>query len=264
MIITIRQLQLVHYSYFMFGIFSFVSAILLGLESIASQLFLAFYCMNSAISWYVAYVTRKRMSKYVIVQSMSYFLMHTLATLVTVAVTVSVWLLEVIPDLDLLHGIIAANYFVTILAGMWYAATRIEPVRRLFTVYDSYVFQKSRGFMAGLRHANKGFFGLDIASEKDISSYEFGKIKEVDSNMVQAWRNREKRQFCLECLARVEIALANESLKFIRNKIAYMRMLPASRADERLLRWTENELLEKKADIMRFEKGYYRKSGESF
>jgi hypothetical protein len=263
MIVTIKQLQAVHYYYFLMGIFSLINAIFFGFASLLSYMFIVFYVLNSIISWYVAWVARKKMSDYVVVQSAIYFIKHTILTLGLVAFTILIWVYDIIPNVLLLHLIIGANYFVIFLAAMWYGMSRFGFIKSFFTIYDSYVFRKSKGFILKLRSSNLGFFGREIISERDIDDYKYGSVDEVDDNMVSAWRNQDKKQYCMECLARIELALARQGLNYIRDKIAFLRSLPKNKQDAALLEDVEDDLIEKKVDIMEFEKSFYVKSGES-
>ncbi len=50
MIVTVNQLRLIHYFYFIMGIFGLTNAFFVGIGTILSMPFLVFYALNSAIS----------------------------------------------------------------------------------------------------------------------------------------------------------------------------------------------------------------------
>jgi hypothetical protein len=263
MIVTVNQLQLIHYYYFIMGIFSLTNAFFMGFGSPFSLIFLAFYTLNSLISWYMASVARKRMSDYVIVQSLRFFMTHTILTILTVGGTTLVWVSGLIPDIFLLNMLLMANYFVLFLAGLWYILTRTDFVGSLFTVYSSRLFRKSKGFIIRVKETYWDFFGRQLVTEEDIKNYKYGTISEVDENLISAWKNRGKLQYVLECLGRIELSLARHALQYLREKLSFLKTSQSSAENERLINRTESELSEKQRDIMEYEKAFYKKAGES-
>ena len=263
MIITLRQLQFIHYYYFAMGIFSLSNAFFIGFGSPFSLIFLAFYGTNSAVAWYMSMVTRKRMKTYVVIQSLGFAIRHVIVTVVTVLATAMVWASGVIPDVGLLNTLLMVNYFVMFMAGMWYVITRTDLTRGLFQIYDDRIFRKSKKFIIKMRYAYHNFFGRQLITEHEIRDYKFGIIKEADENFVSAWKNRKKLQYVLECMGRIEIALARYALSILKETIDDLRREPPSEQNIRLIKQSENEARDEEHDIMEYEKEFYRKSGES-
>ena len=263
MIITVGHLKLIHYYYFAMGIFCFSSVFFIGFDSPFSFVFLLLYAMNSGISWYVAHIARKGMSKYVVLQSLGFFLKHVVLSVLTVGLTVTFWISGFLPDTGLINMFLMANYFVLFVAVMWYAYTRTSFVKGLFTIYDSYLFRMSKEFILKVKRNHRSFFGSDLVSDIEIRGYDYGTIKEVDNNLISAWKNKSKLQYVLECLGRIELSLARHDLKFIMQKISFWKTSPPDSENQFLIKMAENNLTEKKRDIMLFEKSFYEKTGES-
>jgi len=262
MIITPRQLKLIHYYYFAMGIFGLANAFFIGIGSPFSIIFLAFYVFNSAISWYIAHVARRKMSGYIVVQSIGFFIWHILLSVITVGMTTLVWMSGIIPEVGLLTAMMMANYFVLFMAGLWYLFTRTDFVSGLFTVYDTYLFKKSKEFMLRIKRKYRGFFGRDIVTDDEIRNYEYGTIQEVDDNLISAWKNKSKLQYVLECLGRIELSLARHVLQYLREELSSLRS--SNDPDSiRLARRAEKEIADRSKDIAQFERNFYKKTGES-
>jgi hypothetical protein len=260
MIITIRQLQAIHYYYFCMGIFSLSNAFFMGFDSLFSFIFLGFYAANSAVAWFVANVSRKRMKDYIVIQSRGFAIRHVAATVLTVIATTIIWSSNAIPDVGLLNALLMANYTVMFLAGMWYVITRTDLSRELFAVYDNHAFGRSKSFIIRVRQVHWKMFGRHLVTESDIRSYKYGSLKGVDENMTDAWRHRKKMQYVLECMARIELALARRSLGELKERISSLKLSPESRDNLRLIRESEQEYVQEERDIMEYEKEFYRKS----
>ena len=263
MIITIRQLKLIHYYYFAMGIFGLTNAILIGFGSIFSIIFIIFYVLNSGVSWYVALVARKKMTDYVIVQSLGFFVRHVAVSVLTVGATTLFWISGLVPDAGLLNTMLMANYFVLFVAGLWYMPPRTDFVGELFTIYDNYLFKKSKSFMLGVRRAHREFFGRELVTETQIRDYEYGTINDVDDNLISAWKNKSKMQYVLECLGRIEISLSRFALKIMREKLFFLGGLSDTYENQKLRDDAKRELAEREKDVNEFEKSFYRKTGES-
>jgi hypothetical protein len=260
MIVTVDQLKLIHYFYFVMGIFGLTNALFMGFGSPFLAIFLALYMVNSSVSWYIAHVARKKMSDYVVVNSLGFFISHTLLTILTVAGTTLIWVSEIITDVYLLSALLMTNYFVFFLAGLWYCLMRLDFVRDLFTIYDSYVFTKSKGFIIKVKDKYQAYFGRSLVTDEEIREYKYGTIKEVDGNLMSAWRNKSKTQYVLECLGRIELSMTSHALERLREKISFLR---ASAEGQNSIKRAEEQLREKERNMMEYEKAFYRKTGES-
>lgn len=263
MIITVDQLKLIHYYYFIMGIFSLTNAFFLGFTNIFSVIFLVFYVLNSSISWYVAAVARNRMKDYIILNSLKFFINHSILTAITVAGTTLIWVSEIITDIFLLNTLLLVNYFVLFFAGIWYALTRTDFVRSLFTIYDNYMFSRSKNFIIKTKEKYWNYFGRHIVSKEEIKKYKYGTNPEVDDNLRSAWSNKGKKQYVLECLGRIELSLARQALDLIRDKVSMLKSASTSVEDENLLNLNEKMMKDREEAIMEYEKEFYRKAGES-
>jgi hypothetical protein len=261
MIITVGQLKFIHYFYFAMAIFGFVNAFFVGFESLFSLLFLAFYVLNSLVSWYMASVARKRMRRYVVIQSRRFLINHVILTVATVGLTLLIWVSGLVTDINLLRGLMTANYFTLFLAGLWYALSRTDLFKELFTVYDSYLFRKSRDFIIRIREKYRRHFGREIVSDKEIREYSYGTIREVDSNLMSAYQNRSKLQYVLECLGRIEMSLARHAAGMLKERIGDLRMSTDARA-QRLAQEAERTLAQKEENIREYERNFYSRAGE--
>ena len=262
MIITPGQLSTIHYYYFAMGTFGFCSMFFIGLDSLFSLIFLAFYVVNSAVGWYVAYVSRKRMKDYIIPQTMDFFLRHTVITLFCVGLAAGVWSSGFFTDAFLLNSIIMANYFVLFLAGLWYAFTRMDFFKDLFRFYDSYMLRKSKELIIRTRDAHKGFFGRELVKKKDIESYIYGTSHDVDENLISAWKNRRKFQYVLECMGRIELSLARSQIEQAKDNL-YRLKVSTDPVEQRIARRNEQDIVGMERDVVRYEKEFYSKTGES-
>lgn len=153
------------------------------------------------------------------------------------------------------------NYFVLFLAGLWYTLTMTDFVRDLFTIYDSYLFKKSKGFILKIRTAYWNYFGRQLVTEEDIRRYKYGAIQEVDENLISAWKNRKKLQYVLECLGRIELSMARHALQSLKEKISFMGISPEDMHGN--LARAEGELHEKESDVIKYEEAFYKRAGES-
>jgi hypothetical protein len=262
MIVTVNQLRLIHYFYFVMGIFGLANAIFMGFGSPFSMLFLAFYAVNSGISWYMAHVARRKMSSYVVVQSLGFFISHTILAVLTVGGTTLIWVSGIIPDIQLLSTLLTANYFAVFLAGLWYGLIRADFIRDLFTIYDSHIFKKAKAFIIRIKEAYCDFFGRQLVTVEEIRDYRYGTIGEVDENLISAWKNRKKLQYVLECLGRIELSMARHALQRLREKISFLRMTPGNENEKPIAR-AEGKLHDRENEILKYEKTFYRKTGES-
>jgi hypothetical protein len=260
MIITVKQLKLIHYFYFVIGIFGLTNAILLGVGSLFSLIFLGFYIANSGVSWYIAYVARRKMRDYLVVQSSSFFVNHTLLTLVTVALTIAVWVSGLITDLVLLNSLLLINFYVLFMAGMWYALTRTDFVSELFSVYDNFVFGRSKEFIIGIKRKNRGIFGSDLVTDKSIRDYKYGTIQEVDYNLVTAWKNRKNKKFAIECMGRIQLTIASKAIDKIQEDLFALGGLPDRYENQKLIKQTKEEIKRRERDLMYFERNFYKKT----
>jgi hypothetical protein len=261
MIITIGQLKLIHYYYFAMAIFGVVNAFFVGFDSLFSQVFLVFYILNSGVSWYIANVARKKMKDYVVIQSLRFFLNHVIITVLTVGVTLVIWISGVLTDVNLLKTLMTANYFALFLAGLWYAFSRTDFAKELFTVYDSYLFKKCKEFIIKIKDRYRNFFGGEIVSDEDIKRYKYGTNTEVDTNLVSAYQNRSKIQYVLECLGRIELSLARSAIDYLKERIGVLK-ISNDPANERLIQRAEKMLIQKERNIVDYEKAFYSKTAE--
>lgn len=263
MIITVPHLKLIHYFYFAMGIFGLTSVFFVELDSMLALVFAGFYVSNSVVSWFMAYVARKKMSQFVVVESPGFFIRHFLLTVFTVLVTAMIWIYGINLDIQILNNFLMANYFVLFIAGMWYAISRADFAKELFTIYDNYVFRKAKDLIIRLKEKYSSFFGRSLVEKENIRNYGFGTIKEVDDNLISAWKNRKKLQYALECLGRIELAMARELLNSIRERLNTLRLMPGSPERMKEISHAENEFEREKKEIMDYEKVFYTKTGES-
>lgn len=263
MIITPDQLSAIHYYYFAMGTFGFCSMFFIGLDNLFSLIFLGFYVVNSAVAWYVAYVSMRKMKDYIVPQTRDFFLRHVVVTILCVGLAAGVWSSGAFTDYFLLNSIIMSNYFVLFLAGLWYAFTRMDFFGELFSFYDNYLFRKSKEFIIKAKNAHRGFFGREIVSDNDIAQYKYGTDGEVDENLISAWKNKSKTQYVLECLARIELSIARKYLALLRDKVSVARTMGSGVKGKKIKQRAELELSQKERDIMAFEKAFYAKTGES-
>lgn len=260
MIVDVKQLKLAHYFYFVMGIFGLTNAFFVGTGSPFMPIFLAFYTVNSAVGWYIAHVARRKMSDYVVVNSRGFFINHTLLTIATVAGTTLIWVSGVITDILLLNILIGVNYFALFLAGLWYCLMRLDFLRDLFTIYDNYIFAKSKGFIIRIKGKYRAYFGRTLVSDNDIREYRYGTIKEVDDNLVSAWKNKSKTKYVLECLGRIELSMASRGLEKMRERLTF---LGSSAGDQGSIERADEQIREMERDIMEYEKEFYKRAGES-
>ena len=262
MMITIRQLQAIHYYYFCMGIFSLASAFFLGFETLFSVIFLGFYASNSLVAWYVAHVSRKRMKDYVVVQSKGFAINHVISTVLTVLAATGIWSSGLIPDVGMLNTLIMVNYMVMFLAGMWYVITRTDLTKGILQLYDNRVFSRSKKFIIRVREAHWKHFGRHLVPDRVFSGYKYGSVKEVDENMISAWKNKSKTQYVLECLARIEMALARKGMAKLKEQLNDLKRSPPSPYNNKLIRETEAELATEQSSLLAYEKQYYQKTSE--
>lgn len=261
MIISVRQLKLIHYYYFAMGIFSFTNAIFAGIGTFLSYIFLVFYGIFLIISWYIAYVARKQLREYIIISSRSFFIKHIALTVGTVLLTSFIWIFGIIPEAEFLYMLMFANYLVFFMAGMWYILTRTDFVRSLFAFYDKRQFRKAKEFIIRTRKENFNYYGRELITAIDINEYQYGFIVEVDEMMESARDNRANKQYALECLGRIELALARKRLDVIGRKMTDMTAMAPTPVNLKELGKTQREFKDLEHDIIEFEKLFYEKSG---
>jgi hypothetical protein len=136
-------------------------------------------------------------------------------------------------------------------------------VRSLFTIYDEYVFNRSKNFIIGIKEKNWNYYGRQVVSKEEIKKYKYGTIPEVDDNLLSAWKNKSKIQYVLECLGRIELALARQALELIKGKVSMLKSTSTTVEDENLLILNEKMMKDMEETIIEYEKEFYRKAGES-
>ena len=154
------------------------------------------------------------------------------------------------------------NYFVLFLAGLWYTITRTDFVSELFTIYDNYLFGKSKSYMLGVKRRHGAFFGRSLVMDSQLKGYKYGTNQDADQNFLSAWKNKGNEQFVLECLGRIEMALARDDISSMKDRL-YGLKVSLDPESQKLAEMMERQIKEKEQDIMHYEKMFYAKTGES-
>jgi hypothetical protein len=262
MIITVRQLQLIHYYYFIMGIFALSNAIFLGIGSPYFLLFIMFYIVNSTISWYIAVVARETMKNYIIIQSLAFAIKHMIATVAAVAIAAVIWMGGTMMEFSVLSALLMTNYMILFLAGIWYVLTRTDFAKKLFPLYDDYMFRRSRNFVIRTREKNWKYFGIRLITEREITNYKYGTLPDVDSNMLSAYRNRGQLRYVMECIGRIEMLLSQMLIERLSDEIKTARLMYRDGSSDWKLREMENMIIQERQNYKKFEMRFYEKTGE--
>ncbi len=245
--------QIVHYYYFCMGMFSFTAAIMFGFPY--SLFFIMFFILHSIISWYVSYFMQKKMNKFIVIQSGSYFISHFILTILTVGFTLILWYYQVFIELFLLESIIFINYFVLFIGILWYALSRIDVVNGLFAYFDSINFKRAKKLVIKKRED----LGLKkLVTDAIIDSYEPGSHLEVDSLIMSIWGKRKGN--IKERIYNLEMKLCTNIIDRYRNKIQKIKSKTAiTVADMKLIESYERFIKNYEKEAIKYEELFSKK-----
>ncbi len=249
MYVRIEHLQLIHYLYFCFGIFTFSTAILLYSElPYFSYFFFIFYAINSTISWYISFVAKRSLEGVIIFRSVKFFAKHIVLTLLTVLFTIALWYFDPWGVL-LLDIAIAANYFVFFSAVIWYLFIKLRIVQRFLSIFGTDSFTKAKEILIKTLSIEKNH----IINENDIHSYKYGTNPEIDKIFLDVMRKKHDKEKTKQLLAEAEILLCTEIINAIQKKLDF---LMEHGADKSKILEYERMLMRKQQKLMEYEKAF--------
>ncbi|HDD72629.1 MAG TPA: hypothetical protein ENG00_00895 [Candidatus Aenigmarchaeota archaeon] len=256
MYIRIEHLQAIHYFYFFIGIFTLFSAVFYGLGRIFSYLFIIFCIINTAISFYVSILAKRRLEGYIIFHSSGFILRHAVLIIVAMGTAMLLWNLDILEEL--VTTLTTVNYFVFFAALIWYLIARIGFVKKLLDAYSDYMIKEAVKLIVNTKKKNPGYFGPELVDENQIISYKYGTNPDVDNAIARVLRDKKDRNTILEALGTIEISLFRQSIESLRKRLEDLKQsgneseIPKY---ERLIQRGEKRLME-------YEKIFYRKTGK--
>jgi len=253
-----EYLQIVHYYFFSLGIFSLTSAFLFWDYTIYSYLFVGFYILHSAISWYVSWVMYTRMQEVLIIKSRRYALSHIVLTLWTGGLAVVMWLLFEIEYESMMTSLLMINFFVIFLGGIWYIIGKFKVSEKYFEWQDRGKLDSARRAVMDFRETNK----LKVVEDWIVDEYSWGSNESMDRLFIQAKRRRDEgdvRGFA-EAARGIEMGLCDERLSDIDRKMSKMRK--EEKPDEKLLKTYQDIAIKYRKEISEYDKHFYGRFGK--
>ena len=253
MYIRIEHLQLIHYVYFCFGIFTFSTAIILNSAMpLFSYFFFVFYAINSAISWYISFAAKRSLEGVIIFHSLKFIAKHIILTLLTVVFTIALWCFDPWGFL-LVDLAIAANYFVFFSAVIWFFFVKLRIVQRFLRIFDTDSMDKAKDVMIKALSLKKEH----IIDDYDIRSYRYGTNPEIDKIFVSAMKNKNNKEHIKRLLGEAEILLCTQIIESIQKKLDFLMEHGADKSEiakyERMLMKKQQKLMEYERELRKAE-----------
>ncbi len=249
--------QTIHYYFFCLGIISFISVFLFWGYGIYSYIFLLFYIVHSAISWYVSWFMYARMRQILIINTMRYAASHVLLTIWSGGLALAFWYMYSAHYEAVLTSFLMINFFATFLGMIWYMLSKFRFMERIFEWQDRKELKKARDMMMAFREEKK----VRLVDDELLNGYEWGSDSKIDRLFIQAKRQHEagERLFA-ETIREIEIALCDLRIRYLENKIEeFEKKVALSGTDRRLLNTYRNLIRSYRKKIMDYNRLFYSK-----
>lgn len=212
--ISTDHLQIIHYYYFFMGVFSLFSAFIFSTVFPSYGLiFTMLFVLHLAISWFVSWVIVKRLRKELVFNMLHYAVKHVFVAFLTAGLTIAFWYLNILQEVAFMNAVLTINFFVFFIGAIWYVITRFGVVRKLFIFRDTMALRSAKNLAVSVgREA-----GMPVPSE--ISSYQPGSDKDMDSLLLSIWKERESPEV-KDAVRDYYIAHYEKGIEKLRNKIS--------------------------------------------
>lgn len=252
--IDVKYFRLVHYYYFCIGIFTFVTAIMLGFPYI---IYLMALCIiNSAISWYVSWFVHKSMKKFVVVSSRGYMLAHIVLTVIMSVMAMLFWFYQLSIGVFLIEWILYINFFSFFMGFIWYLMSRFKLVKQLFDYFSSLNFKRAKNLIISKRE-DLGL--MKLMTDISIKTYEPGDDTEIDSILMAIWKEREADP--RKRIYHFEMKLCERTIERLRKRIREIESKGYVTAiDKRMVRSYEGFIRDYEKKAVEYEKIFRKKA----
>ncbi|UCD02686.1 MAG: hypothetical protein JSV63_02755 [Candidatus Aenigmatarchaeota archaeon] len=246
--------QIIHYYFFSLGMFSLTIAFTVPLSDIYSYLFISFYIIHSAISWYISWFLYKRVSAIYIIHGTIYIFNHVVLTLLSGGSAVFFYYAFRIEFQAMMSSLITINFFIIFAGFIWYFLGLTKVIERFFEWQEGWKLREGRKAVMKFRKKQ----GLFLTSEDVVKTYKWGTDSTIDSALMSIKRKAGEGIDFHEDVKALEIKLAKNRMSEMHERIVKLETGEMSESDRDLANsyLRAIKVLEKR--IMDYEKRFFK------
>jgi hypothetical protein len=247
--------QTIHYYFFCLGIFSLTTSFMFTSYNAYSYIFMSFYVVNSAISWYMSWFMHTRMKTVFVVRTASYLLTHVVLTFFSGGLAVLLYYMFQLEYEALITGFIMVNFFVIFFGLMWYILHVLKVTDRFFDWQERGKLEIGRDMVIRFREKK----GVKLIDDKTLKGYKWGTDAAIDGLFMQVKMKAEKGEDFSDIVRDIEMKLSEAKVRDIEMKIENLGKKEMSETDRHMLASYNTLIKGHEKDMLEYEKALYRK-----
>lgn len=249
--------QTIHYYFFSLGVISLTSAFLMLSFDVISYIFIAFYIINSVISWQISVYLHTRSKDVFIIKTKKYIINHMVLIFWSAALSVFLWYLFHEVHGAVINSLISINFFIIFLTFFWYVIGKMGISKKYFSFKNKMALDSAKKIVENFNKKEN----IKLRGEDVIKSYEWGSSYKIDELFHKA-KKIEKSGSHFEMMAVVRdiiIAIYEKRIFDLEEKIEEIGKVEINDAEKELMKSYQKLILDYRKELINFEKVYKSK-----
>ena len=251
--------QTIHYYFFSLGIFSLTTSFLFTSYNAYSYIFMAFYVVNSGVSWYMSWFMHTRMKAVFVIRTGSYAASHVILTLFSGGMAVGIYWLFEIQFEAIITAFIMINFFVLFMGLMWYILGTLKVTERFLDWQDKNKLEIGKDLVMKLRERK----GVKLMDDDALRAYKFGTDPQIDRLFMEAKMKSENGEDFLETARQIEMRMGELKIGELQGKVENISKGELSTAEKELLSSYRSLIKSHEKGMLEYEKALYKKGKEA-
>ncbi len=251
--------ETIHYYFFSLGIFSLTTSFLFTSYNAYTYIFMTFYIINSAISWYMSWFMHTRMKAVFVIRTGTYAATHVLLTVFSGGSAVFMYAYFQLEFESIVTSFIMINFFVVFLGFMWYILGALRISQKFFDWQEKGKLEIGMSMVMKCREK----MGVKLVDDKTLRSYKWGTNPEIDQLFMDVKRKSEKGEDFTAIVKRLEMKISEIDILELEAK---MTKLGSSEkledTDKRMMSSYEALIKSHEKNMLEYEKALYKKENE--
>ncbi len=246
--------QTIHYYFFSLGIFSLTTSFLFTSYNAYTYIFMGFYIVNSAISWYLSWFMHARMKAVFIIKTGRYAASHVFLTVFAGGTAVAMYWFFELQFESIITAFLMVNFFVIFMGFMWYVLGVTRIASRFLEWQERGRLDLGRDMVMRFREKK----GLKLVDDETMRSYRWGTDAKVDSLFMQVKLKSGKGEDFTELVRQLEMRISDLQVRELEQKIEKLGAGEPGKADKDMMDGYKSMVKSHEKSMLEYEKSLYR------
>lgn len=255
LIIKPEHFQTIHYYFFFLGMFSLTVGFMVPMSEFYAYMFMSFYIVHSAISWYISWFLYKRVNAIYIIHSHGYMLNHVVLTLLSGGAAVAFYYIFQTEFQAMMTSLITINLFVIFAGSIWYVMGLLNITKRYMEWQGGRNLQFGRKVAAKFRKKHR----LSLVSGDTLRSYKFGTDAVIDRTLMVINTKVGEGEDFSDDVKNLELRFAQNKITDMGKKVQELSMGDVTESDRNLIHNYSDAITREEKNRMEYEKRFFKK-----